>query len=98
MNPLTRERAGSGSAPPAYLEMTSTTSLTVLVMSLRRAVSLRAWSGGMGGRLEEVEVADDEGEELEGGMGWREAVKSRMMRIWASMCAVAYYTRQESSI
>ncbi len=82
INPRTRLRAGSGRAPPAYLLTTSTTCLMVCTISRRTSVSLRMCSSDMGGRR----VV----ERLSEGMGWRLAVKSRRIRICASIWAVAY--------
>ena len=82
INPRTRLRAGSGRAPPAYLLTTSTTCLMVCTISRRTSVSLRICSSDMGGRR----VV----ERLSEGMGWRLAVKSRRIRICASIWAVAY--------
>jgi len=84
MNPLTCPLASSGNAPPAYLDTTSTTCWMVCTISRRTSVSLHMCSSEMGGRRE-VDT------ELLLGRGWRLAMKSRKIKIWASMCAVVYY-------
>jgi hypothetical protein len=81
MNPRTRVRAGSGRAPPAYLLTTSTTCRIVCTTSRRTSVSVRIWAGEIGSACE-----CEEGE----GRGWSMVVKSRKIRICASICAAAY--------
>lgn len=82
MNPRTRTRAGSGSAPPAYLLTTSTTWRTVCTTFLLTSVRVRMCVG------DTKESPDDEPVVPS---GWSDAMKSRRITICPSMCAVAYY-------